>query len=136
MRNKIISLILVSHICLCSCSKDDSSSNSVKESEISKESNSEEYSEDESYDDLSGYPDLPKVADGFIPWEKFLRRDKALKTLSGTKVKVQGFMFPLDQSDEQAHFLLSVYPPSCADMRRVRRTFFGAISNLLAQALR
>ena len=55
-------------------------------------------------------PDLPP---GFIPWSRFMKLDPTLKDLSGTKVKVAGFMFPLDEAEQQKHFLLSVYPPSC-----------------------
>ena len=37
----------------------------------------------------------------------------AVKKLDGTKVKIKGFMFPLDMSEMQRHFLLSAFPPSC-----------------------
>jgi hypothetical protein len=37
----------------------------------------------------------------------------AVKKLSGKKVKIKGFMFPLDMAETQKHFLLSAFPPSC-----------------------
>ncbi len=36
-----------------------------------------------------------------------------VKALNGKKIKVKGFMFPLDMSETQRHFLLSAFPPSC-----------------------
>lgn len=37
----------------------------------------------------------------------------AVKKLNGKKVKIKGFMFPLDMAETQKHFLLSAFPPSC-----------------------
>lgn len=62
---------------------------------------------------IPALPELPKEKDGFISWKRFSKFDKTLKELAGTSVKVQGFMFPLDQAEEQGHFLLTMYPPSC-----------------------
>jgi hypothetical protein len=39
--------------------------------------------------------------------------DKKIEELNGQKVKVQGFMLPLEQTETQKHFLLSVNPPTC-----------------------
>lgn len=36
-----------------------------------------------------------------------------LEALEGTAVRLQGFVFPLDESLEQRHFLLSAVPPTC-----------------------
>ncbi len=40
--------------------------------------------------------------------------DKEIEALNGQKVKVQGFMMPLEQTEKHKHFLLSVNPPSCS----------------------
>lgn len=37
----------------------------------------------------------------------------AVKKLNGKKIKIKGFMFPLDMAETQKHFLLSAFPPSC-----------------------
>lgn len=61
-------------------------------------------------------PPMPKVLEdrpGFLSWKRLMSRDKTLHDLSGTVIKAQGFMYPLDQAEKQAHFLLSVFPPSC-----------------------
>jgi hypothetical protein len=39
--------------------------------------------------------------------------DPEIQALNGQEVKVQGFMLPLEQTEKQEHFLLSVNPPSC-----------------------
>lgn len=36
-----------------------------------------------------------------------------VQALNAQKVKVQGFMMPLDASEKQTHFLLSSVPPTC-----------------------
>jgi hypothetical protein len=36
-----------------------------------------------------------------------------VKALSGSNVKLQGFMLPLEQKKEQQHFLLTANPPTC-----------------------
>lgn len=38
---------------------------------------------------------------------------KAIKALDGQAEQAAGYMFPLDKSDKQSHFLLSPYPSSC-----------------------
>jgi hypothetical protein len=38
---------------------------------------------------------------------------KAIRALDGKAEQAAGYMFPLDKSDKQSHFLLSPYPPSC-----------------------
>ncbi len=37
----------------------------------------------------------------------------AIKLLSHKNISIRGFIFPLEQSGKQTHFLLSPYPPSC-----------------------
>ncbi len=37
-----------------------------------------------------------------------------IDALNGKKVKVQGFMMPLEQTEKQQHFLLSSNPPTCS----------------------
>lgn len=37
-----------------------------------------------------------------------------VKALNSTKVKIQGFMMPLDPGEKQTHFLLSSVPTTCA----------------------
>ncbi len=38
---------------------------------------------------------------------------KKVKALDGSDVTISGYMFPLQASGGQEHFLLSAYPPSC-----------------------
>lgn len=38
----------------------------------------------------------------------------ALASLAGKRVKVQGFMMPLQPGDRQSHFLLSAVPTTCS----------------------
>jgi len=37
----------------------------------------------------------------------------AIRALAGHRVKITGYMFPLQGAEGQSHFLLSAYPPSC-----------------------
>lgn len=70
--------------------------------------------------------ELPEV-DGVVSWNTMtdidtregrngllapVFSDKA-RELDGRRVRVQGFMLPLDNSEKQSHFLLSRTPPSC-----------------------
>ena len=43
--------------------------------------------------------------DGFIP-----QFSDSLKQLEGRTIRLQGFMYPLSESSEQEHFMLSYYP--------------------------
>jgi hypothetical protein len=36
-----------------------------------------------------------------------------MKELNGKEVTLYGFMFPLEQSEKQANFLIGPFPPSC-----------------------
>lgn len=36
-----------------------------------------------------------------------------LRALAGHRLKITGYMFPLQGAEGQSHFLLSAYPPSC-----------------------
>lgn len=78
---------------------------------------------------------LPKPKEGTVPWQLFLTTkekqkkvtfpsggysfevtpifDDKLKELNGEEVTLYGFMFPLEQSEEQANFLIGPFPPSC-----------------------
>ncbi len=78
---------------------------------------------------------LPKPKEGTVPWQLFLTTKEkqkkvtfpdggysfevtpifsdALKALNGTEVVLHGFMFPLEQSEKQANFLMGPFPPSC-----------------------
>ncbi len=38
---------------------------------------------------------------------------KDVAALDGKTITITGYMFPLQNSDDQSHFLLSAYPPSC-----------------------
>ena len=42
------------------------------------------------------------------------RFNAEIKALDGQKVRLQGFMLPLEQTEKQSHFLLSAYPPHCS----------------------
>lgn len=86
-------------------------------------------SEDEDY--AAQYLDqIPKAPLGAVEWETLFKIGEeevidqglslykpifspAVKKLAGKTVKVKGFMFPLDMSETQHHFLLSAFPPSC-----------------------
>lgn len=80
-------------------------------------------------------PPLPKVKEGVVPWQLFQTTQEkqkrvnypsggysfevtpifsdTLKEHKGKEVMVYGFMFPLEQSEKQAIFLIGPYPPSC-----------------------
>ncbi|MFK7913307.1 MAG: hypothetical protein AB8B93_05290 [Pseudomonadales bacterium] len=73
----------------------------------------------------AGFPQPPTV-EGGIPWSTLLEakidyRDElliaqfpeSLKARAGTRVKMSGFMMPLDPELKQRHFLLTANPPSC-----------------------
>lgn len=68
--------------------------------------------------DLSALEELP----GVVSWKTLSQVNlihevphfhQDVEALNGQQVKVQGFMMPLEQSEKQKHFLLSVNPPSC-----------------------
>ncbi len=59
-----------------------------------------------------------------VPWEEFnedgfmtggLRPEfsEELKALNGQDITMQGFMFPLDPTEKQAHFLFGPFPLTC-----------------------
>lgn len=75
-----------------------------------------------------------KPKQGSVPWETFGKtreREKVtkhdgltdvdiypifppeVKALDGKTIRVTGFMFPLDQEEQQAHFLIGPFPMSC-----------------------
>jgi hypothetical protein len=78
---------------------------------------------------------LPKAKEGAIAWQDFLTTTEKsqkivhpdggysfavepvfhekIKALAGKEITIFGFMFPLEQSEKQAHFLIGPYPPSC-----------------------
>ncbi|GAB5415884.1 MAG: hypothetical protein Cons2KO_34870 [Congregibacter sp.] len=73
----------------------------------------------------AGYPEPPAV-DGVIPWDDLMRarvsyRDdefhvafpERIKAISGERVRLSGFMVPLDPDLTQKRFLLTSNPPSC-----------------------
>ncbi len=42
-----------------------------------------------------------------------VRYNPAITALNHTTLRAKGYMFPLEQTVQQRHFLLSPYPPSC-----------------------
>ncbi|MFQ3595278.1 MAG: DUF3299 domain-containing protein [Sphingomonadaceae bacterium] len=50
-------------------------------------------------------------ANGFIRAKPLF--PPAVKALAGKRVKVAGFMMPLENSPRQGHFVLLAYPPGC-----------------------
>jgi hypothetical protein len=42
-----------------------------------------------------------------------IHTNPAITRLNHTTIQAKGFMFPLEQTAKQTHFLLSPYPPSC-----------------------
>lgn len=80
-------------------------------------------------------PPLPKVKGGALPWDIFLETKEnqkkvsfpdggytfevtpifsdKLKAYDDKQVTLYGFMFPLEQSEKQANFLIGPFPPSC-----------------------
>lgn len=78
---------------------------------------------------------LLKAPDGAVPWQTFAATKEIQKTirhpdrlpdvnlqpqygaqiqkLSGKTIKLYGYMFPLDTSDDQKHFLIGPYPQIC-----------------------
>jgi hypothetical protein len=75
----------------------------------------------------SNPPPTLRALSGVVPWKTLadgvglrlkngvyqLTIADRVKALSGTHVKLQGFMLPLDQKKEQQHFLLTANPPTC-----------------------
>jgi len=80
-------------------------------------------------------PPLPKVKGDALPWDIFLETKEQqkkvtfpsggysfdvtpiftdrMKKLNGKEITLYGFMFPLEQSEKQANFLIGPFPPSC-----------------------
>ena len=52
-----------------------------------------------------------RAADGYIRSKPVF--PPAVKALDGKRVKVAGFMMPLENSSKQKHFVLMAYPPGC-----------------------
>lgn len=52
-----------------------------------------------------------RAADGYIRSKPVF--PPAVKALHGKRVKVAGFMMPLENSSKQKHFVLMAYPPGC-----------------------
>jgi hypothetical protein len=59
---------------------------------------------------------------GVISWQTLVKVtlinniphfDQVIEALNGQQVKVQGFIVPLEQTEKQEHFLLSINPPTC-----------------------
>ena len=57
--------------------------------------------------------DLDFVAHGPGRTEFKLTYPPALRQLDGTRVKMLGYIFPLEGGERHARFLLSAYPPGC-----------------------
>jgi hypothetical protein len=69
----------------------------------------------------------PLVLEGAVPWATFAKVEVSegedgleipkfspeVKRLDGQKVKLQGFMVPLENQERQKHFVLSANPPTC-----------------------
>lgn len=66
---------------------------------------------------------VPVAAQEIIPWDQltdveFVQQDrqmvpsfsKEIQQLDGEKVRISGFMIPLEQTPEQRHFVLSAFP--------------------------
>lgn len=86
-------------------------------------------------DSIPKMPPLPKVKGDALPWDIFLETKEKqkkvtfpgggysfevtpiftdkMKELNGKEVTLYGFMFPLEQSEKQANFLIGPFPPSC-----------------------
>lgn len=52
-----------------------------------------------------------RAADGYLRSKPVF--PPAVKALHGKRVKVAGFMMPLENSSKQKHFVLMAYPPGC-----------------------
>ena len=90
---------------------------------------------DDLFDDVIEMPPLPQAKEGVLSWEIFLatKEDEKeitfpdggysfeatpiftdeMKALNGTEVMLHGFIFPLEQAEKQASFLIGPFPPSC-----------------------
>ena len=82
-------------------------------------------------DALQFYHDPERLSDGTVPWRTLadievkvsapapfqttMTRDfgQTVRSLDGTTVKLQGFIFPLRGGESHDYFLLSAYPPGC-----------------------
>lgn len=84
---------------------------------------------------MSSIPDFVKTPEGGTPWEVFGQTKQSsydyvdsegmewsgvrpefserLKKLDGKEILIQGYMFPLDQTEKQSLFLLGPFPVSC-----------------------
>ena len=82
-------------------------------------------------DALLFYHDPTQLSEGTVPWQTLadievtvsapapfqttMTRDfgQSIRSLDGTTVKLQGFIFPLQGGESHEYFLLSAYPPGC-----------------------
>lgn len=80
---------------------------------------------------LQFYHDPTLLSEGTVPWQTLadievtvsapapfqttMTRDfgQSIRSLDGTTVKLQGFIFPLQGGESHEYFLLSAYPPGC-----------------------
>ncbi|MEM6415289.1 MAG: DUF3299 domain-containing protein [Pseudomonadota bacterium] len=64
-----------------------------------------------SWETFESTAEIQRLVDGLI----YSKPDfsPAVKALSGKKVKVNGYVLPLQTSDKQTHFVLLAYPPDC-----------------------
>jgi hypothetical protein len=51
--------------------------------------------------------------DGGYSYEVYAKYPEEIKILDGKEVTLQGYVFPLEESAKQSHFLFGPYPPSC-----------------------
>ncbi|MFO0388777.1 MAG: DUF3299 domain-containing protein [Alphaproteobacteria bacterium] len=51
--------------------------------------------------------------DGGYSYEVYAKYPEEIKALDGKEITLQGYVFPLEESATQSHFLFGPYPPSC-----------------------
>jgi len=74
---------------------------------------------------------IPEAPEGAVAWQTLTQVEEviledpdgydivkpkfaeAVSALDEQEIKIMGFMYPLDSTEKQAHFLLTAYPPSC-----------------------
>ena len=80
---------------------------------------------------LQFYHDPTRLSEGTVPWQTLADIEitvsaprpfhtittrafsESITSLDGTRIKLQGFIFPLEGGERHDYFLLSAYPPGC-----------------------
>ncbi|MEO0400359.1 MAG: DUF3299 domain-containing protein [Pseudomonadota bacterium] len=64
-----------------------------------------------SWETLESTKEIQRISDGIIYSKPVFAA--SVEALAGTRIKVNGYMLPLQNSAKQTHFVLLAYPPDC-----------------------